>query len=52
LFYANHKYPDVPVLSLVVCAFTNGNYIEEPTPPCGSCRQVMLETETRFNQPI
>lgn len=52
LFFANHKYPKVPVLSLVVCAYTNGNFIEEPTPPCGSCRQVMLETETRFNQPI
>ncbi|MBN2891596.1 MAG: cytidine deaminase [Bacteroidales bacterium] len=52
LFYANSKYPDVAVKTLAVCAFYNGEFTPVPTPPCGSCRQVMLETETRFDSPI
>lgn len=52
LFYANAKYPNVPVLALAVCAFYKNEFTKIPTPPCGSCRQVMLETETRFSKPI
>ena len=52
LYYANSKYPDVPVKSLAICAFYKGKFKVIPTPPCGSCRQVMLETETRFKTPI
>ncbi len=52
MFYANSKYPNVPVISLAVSTFVNGNYSTIPSPPCGSCRQVLLETETRFKTPI
>ncbi len=52
LFYANSQYPDIPVKAIAICAFHNGDYTEKITPPCGSCRQVMLETEIRFNSPI
>jgi cytidine deaminase len=52
LFYANSKYPDVPVIALAVCAYYEDKFTLIPTPPCGSCRQVMLETETRFKTPI
>ncbi len=50
LFYANSKYPDVPVVALAVTAYTKKHYLETTTPPCGACRQVMLETENRFNK--
>jgi len=50
MFYANSKYPDVPVKALAVCAFYKGEFIKIPTPPCGSCRQVLIETEFRFKK--
>lgn len=52
LFYANSKYPDVPVKTIAISVFTKNQYIEFPIPPCGSCRQVILETENRFKKPI
>ncbi len=52
IFYANSKYPNQAVSTIVVCAFYRGQFTPLPTPPCGSCRQVLLETETRFKKPI
>jgi len=52
LFYANSIYPDVPVKSMVVAALQNGEYLKFPVAPCGSCRQVILETQTRFKNKI
>ncbi len=52
LFYANAQYPDVPVKTLVIIAGQNNVITLEPATPCGSCRQVMLETEYRFKTPI
>ena len=52
LFYANSQYPDQPVLTLAIAARTEKDFIDLPIPPCGACRQVILETEKRYNQPI
>ncbi|GHT09950.1 cytidine deaminase [Bacteroidia bacterium] len=52
LFYANAQYPDHSVKSLAIAAYTNGDFLEKPISPCGACRQVILETEMRYNQAI
>jgi len=52
LFYANSQYPDQAVLSLAIAAYTEGDFLARPISPCGACRQVILETETRYRHPI
>ncbi|MEA3446846.1 MAG: cytidine deaminase [Bacteroidota bacterium] len=53
LFYANAKYPDIPVVDLLIMAESGDNGItEQPVSPCGSCRQVLQETELRYNKDI
>ena len=52
LFYANSKYPDQAVETLAVAAYTKGDFLDVPISPCGACRQVILEVEKRYNQPV
>ncbi len=52
LFYASAQYPDIPVNTLAIAARNKADFIEQPIPPCGACRQVMLETEKRSNTPL
>jgi len=52
MFFANAQFPEVAVKTLAIAAYTNGKFLEEPVTPCGSCRQVLLETEQRFGKDI
>ena len=53
LFYAGAQYPDTGVKMLAIAARgTDGELTEEPTGPCGACRQVIIESETRSKHPI
>jgi cytidine deaminase len=53
IFAAGAQFPDVPVQMLAIAARTpSGELQDEPVAPCGTCRQVIIETETRFKQPI
>ena len=51
-FYANSQYPDQPVQTLAIAARSESGYLDTPIPPCGACRQVLLETEQRYQQPM
>jgi len=53
IFAAGAQHPDQPVLMLAIAVRNNkGEFLEEPASPCGSCRQVIIETETRFKQSV
>lgn len=52
IFYANSTYPENKVLTIAISAFFEGQIVKNPITPCGSCRQVLLETEKRYNSPI
>ena len=49
LFSAGAQYPDVPVKALAIAARNENGMMKLPVVPCGACRQVMLETEKRYN---
>ena len=53
IFAAGAQYPDQPVTMLAIAVRNSlGEFLAEPTSPCGPCRQVLIETETRFKQAV
>ncbi len=52
IFHAQHMHPEQPIVAIAIAAFANGHFYPEPISPCGACRQVMLEVEDRYKQPM
>lgn len=53
VFYANSRYPESAVIALAIAASNKpGEFLSSPITPCGACRQVLLETQRRFNTPM
>ena len=52
LFAAQAQHPDVPVEAIAITAQSEHGEVNEPIPPCGACRQVMVETEQRSKTPM
>lgn len=53
IFAAGAQYPDVPCEAIAIAARNpQGELTSEPVSPCGTCRQVLIETETRYSRPV
>ena len=52
IFYAGAKFPGVQILKMALSAKSANHLVERPTPPCGSCRQVIAEYEMKQEVPI
>jgi cytidine deaminase len=52
LFYAASQFPETPITKIAVTAIGNEKEVSQPVPPCGMCRQALLEYETKFREPI
>mgnify|MGYP002853483764 FL=1 len=53
IFAAGAQFPDTPIKMIAIAARTpDGELQEGPISPCGICRQVIVETETRHGNKI
>lgn len=52
-FYAHARYPEAKFQVIAIAARgTDGEFTEEPTAPCGACRQALLEYEVLAGAPV
>ena len=49
---AANSFPNVPVLAIAVTVKNPRLVIDRPGPPCGACRQVICETEMKYQRDI
>lgn len=52
VFAAQAQHPEQPITMLAIAAQNDNGFIKEPITPCGACRQVILEIEDRYKQPV
>jgi len=52
IFYAGAKYPNQKILKMAIAASSDSKPTHVPVPPCGACRQSVLEYETKQKQKI
>lgn len=52
LFSANAAFPGQKVKLVAIAARQGEEFVDLPVSPCGACRQVMLECEERYGQPL
>lgn len=53
LFAAASQFPENKAIALAIAArHENGSFTQKAVSPCGACRQVMTETEKRFQHPL
>lgn len=52
IFAAQSSCPDQAITTIAIAAANEYGLMREPIVPCGACRQVMLEIEDRYKQPV
>ena len=52
MFYAAATYPENAIEAIAVTASQNGILCGNPATPCGACRQVMAQYQTKGEKPM
>lgn len=52
IFAAAAQYPNEAIEAVAITAKSGSHIVDKPVTPCGSCRQVIHESEYRFNHSI
>ena len=52
IFYANSQYPKSKILKMAIVAGSRIHRTMTPIPPCGACRQTIVEYEVKQNTDI
>ncbi|MDR2126637.1 MAG: cytidine deaminase [Prevotellaceae bacterium] len=52
VFYANARYPGVAIKAIAISSAVENKINDAEVYPCGSCRQVLVESENRQNTKI
>lgn len=52
IFAAQASDPDQKIMTLAIAAKNGYGLTKEPVTPCGACRQVILEIEERYKNPV
>lgn len=52
VFAASSNFPGVPVASIAISALSDEFEVSDPVPPCGMCRQAVVEYEMKFSNKI
>jgi len=52
LFYASASRPNKAMTAIAIAAGQNGHICESPATPCGACRQVMAQYQSKGGMPM
>lgn len=52
IFAAQSHHPEHAITTLAIAAKNVNGLMPDPVSPCGACRQVILEMEDRYQQPV
>lgn len=52
MFAAGAKFPDKDMLSIALAGGVHGRLCARPATPCGACRQVMAQYQTKAGKPM
>lgn len=52
MFAAGAKYPDKAMCSIAIAGGVYGRITDQPATPCGACRQVMAQYQTKSGAPM
>lgn len=52
VYYAGAKFPETRILRIAISAKSMRHKVVSPVPPCGACRQALVEYEVKQEEPI